>query len=55
MDTSNIQELNRMKPNNCTARIELLGRYDPEEEATIRDPYYVRITFILCYALQGKS
>lgn len=40
MDTSNIQELNRMKPNNCTAKIELLGRYDPEEEVTIRDPYY---------------
>ncbi|XP_076176076.1 low molecular weight phosphotyrosine protein phosphatase [Ptiloglossa arizonensis] len=40
MDNSNIQELNNMKPSNCTAKIELLGNYDPEGEVLIRDPYY---------------
>lgn len=40
MDNSNIQELNDMKPNNATAKIELLGNYDPEGEVIIRDPYY---------------
>lgn len=42
MDNSNIEELNSMKPSNCTAKIELLGKYDPEGETIIRDPYYVK-------------
>ncbi|XP_006620838.1 low molecular weight phosphotyrosine protein phosphatase-like isoform X1 [Apis dorsata] len=41
MDNSNIQYLNTMKPPNTTAKIELLGKYDPRGELTIRDPYYV--------------
>ena len=41
MDNSNIQELNSMKPSNCTAKIELLGKYDPQGDIIIRDPYYV--------------
>ncbi|KOX73842.1 Low molecular weight phosphotyrosine protein phosphatase [Melipona quadrifasciata] len=40
MDTSNIQELNNTKPSNCTAKIELLGKYDPQGDIIIRDPYY---------------
>ncbi|XP_054006679.1 low molecular weight phosphotyrosine protein phosphatase-like [Hylaeus anthracinus] len=40
MDNSNIEELNNMKPKNCTAKIELLGSYDPQGEVIIRDPYY---------------
>ncbi|XP_076619323.1 low molecular weight phosphotyrosine protein phosphatase [Colletes latitarsis] len=40
MDNSNIQELNNMKPHNSTAKIELLGSYDPQGEVIIRDPYY---------------
>ncbi|XP_076760084.1 low molecular weight phosphotyrosine protein phosphatase [Xylocopa sonorina] len=40
MDNNNIQELHNMKPSNGTAKIELLGKYDPEGETIIRDPYY---------------
>lgn len=41
MDKSNIQYLNQMKPPNSTAKIELLGKYDPRGELIIRDPFYV--------------
>ncbi|XP_043605153.1 low molecular weight phosphotyrosine protein phosphatase-like isoform X2 [Bombus pyrosoma] len=41
MDNSNIEELNNMKPANCTAKIELLGKYDPKGEIIIKDPYYM--------------
>ncbi|XP_015590822.1 low molecular weight phosphotyrosine protein phosphatase [Cephus cinctus] len=40
MDNDNISELNRLKPQNCSAKIELLGQYDPNGEIIIRDPYY---------------
>ncbi|XP_003691345.1 low molecular weight phosphotyrosine protein phosphatase isoform X1 [Apis florea] len=40
MDKSNIQYLNQMKPPNSTAKIELLGKYDPRGELIIRDPFY---------------
>ncbi|XP_012259804.1 low molecular weight phosphotyrosine protein phosphatase 1-like [Athalia rosae] len=40
MDEDNIRELERLRPNNSSAVIELLGSYDPEEERIIRDPYY---------------
>ncbi|XP_015429135.1 PREDICTED: low molecular weight phosphotyrosine protein phosphatase-like [Dufourea novaeangliae] len=40
MDNNNIHELNDMKPSNCTAKIELLGNYDPQGDTIIRDPYY---------------
>ncbi|XP_017754758.1 PREDICTED: low molecular weight phosphotyrosine protein phosphatase-like isoform X1 [Eufriesea mexicana] len=41
MDNENIKSLNRLKPNDCKAKIELLGKYDPQQEIIIRDPYYV--------------
>lgn len=40
-----MEELERMKPKNAKAKLELLGKYDPEGEIIIRDPYYVRIYF----------
>lgn len=42
MDDENIYELNKLKPKTCRAKVELLGSYDPNGEAIIRDPYYVR-------------
>ncbi len=32
-----------MKPKNARARVELLGRYDPQGELIIEDPYYVSL------------
>ena len=43
MDDSNISELKDLAPSNSTAKIELLGKYDPEGELIIRDPYYVSL------------
>lgn len=41
MDNDNIQDLNSLKPKEeCRAKVELLGSYDPSGEI-IRDPYYV--------------
>lgn len=40
MDDQNIADLNQRKPTNATAKIELLGKYDPNGETIIRDPYY---------------
>ncbi|KAF7393815.1 hypothetical protein HZH68_010634 [Vespula germanica] len=40
MDVQNIQELNKLKPQGSKAIIELLGKYDPQGETIIRDPYY---------------
>lgn len=34
-------DLKRLAPKNSTAKIELLGDYDPEGPCIIRDPYYV--------------
>ncbi|XP_051816789.1 low molecular weight phosphotyrosine protein phosphatase isoform X1 [Acanthochromis polyacanthus] len=42
MDENNLSELNR-KANlvkNYTAKIELLGSYDPQKQRIIQDPYY---------------
>ncbi|XP_011300605.1 low molecular weight phosphotyrosine protein phosphatase-like isoform X2 [Fopius arisanus] len=41
MDDFNIRELNRIKPQDCKAHIELLGKYHPEGETIIRDPFCV--------------
>lgn len=41
MDDYNIEDLNDIKPNDATARIFLLGDFDPEGERIIRDPYCV--------------
>ncbi|XP_011494207.1 PREDICTED: low molecular weight phosphotyrosine protein phosphatase-like [Ceratosolen solmsi marchali] len=40
MDESNISELNKKKPRGSKAKIELLGKYDPQGETIIVDPYY---------------
>ncbi|XP_036406410.1 low molecular weight phosphotyrosine protein phosphatase isoform X2 [Megalops cyprinoides] len=42
MDESNLRDLNK-KANtvkNCKAQIELLGKYDPQKQLIIKDPYY---------------
>lgn len=41
MDNENIRELNARKPFDATAKILLLGDFDPNGERIIRDPYYV--------------
>ncbi|XP_024147466.1 low molecular weight phosphotyrosine protein phosphatase isoform X2 [Oryzias melastigma] len=42
MDDSNLSDLNRKAKSvkNSTAKIELLGSYDPQNELIIKDPYY---------------
>uniref|UniRef100_A0A3Q1FYA6 Low molecular weight phosphotyrosine protein phosphatase n=1 Tax=Acanthochromis polyacanthus TaxID=80966 RepID=A0A3Q1FYA6_9TELE len=48
MDENNLSELNR-KANlvkNYTAKIELLGSYDPQKQRIIQDPYYADLKFL---------
>ncbi|XP_035000171.1 low molecular weight phosphotyrosine protein phosphatase isoform X1 [Hippoglossus stenolepis] len=42
MDESNLSELNRKAKSvkNYSAKIELLGSYDPQNQLIIKDPYY---------------
>ncbi|XP_050807018.1 low molecular weight phosphotyrosine protein phosphatase isoform X1 [Gopherus flavomarginatus] len=42
MDESNLRDLKRKsnQVKNCTAKIELLGSYDPQKQLIIEDPYY---------------
>ncbi|KAL3272011.1 hypothetical protein HHI36_022477 [Cryptolaemus montrouzieri] len=40
MDSKNISDLERMAPENCKAKIGLLGAYDPQKELIISDPYF---------------
>lgn len=40
MDNANIRDIEEIKPPNSTAKIELLGSYDPKGETIIKDPYY---------------
>lgn len=40
MDDDNMEDLNRSKPKDATAKLLLLGEFDPQCERTIRDPYY---------------
>lgn len=47
MDEDNIEELERKKPQGSKATIDLLGKYDPQGEVIIRDPYYVSIENLL--------
>lgn len=42
MDHDNISDINEVRPRNGTAKVELLGSYDPEGELIIEDPYYGR-------------
>lgn len=46
MDNENIRDLNKRAPKNSTAKILLLGDFDPEGDRIIRDPYYVSISMI---------
>ena len=41
MDTYNISLLSDLAPSDATARVELLGKYDPECPRIIWDPYFV--------------
>lgn len=41
MDDENISELKELSPRDATAKILLLGDFDPEGDRIIRDPYYV--------------
>lgn len=41
MDEDNISDLKERAPTGSTAKILLLGDFDPEWERIIRDPYYV--------------
>ncbi|ESP00796.1 hypothetical protein LOTGIDRAFT_205193 [Lottia gigantea] len=40
MDDENMEDLEGVKPKNSTAKIEMLGTYDSEEEDIIVDPYF---------------
>ncbi|KAH7970506.1 hypothetical protein HPB49_008297 [Dermacentor silvarum] len=40
MDEANISDLRELAPKGSKARIELLGKYDPQGKTIIRDPYY---------------
>lgn len=42
MDEENIADIERVKPKNSKAIIELLGSYDPAGETIIDDPYYTQ-------------
>lgn len=43
MDDENINDLRDLAPNGATAKILLLGDFDPLNDRIIRDPYYVSI------------
>ncbi|KAH9407298.1 phosphatase [Tyrophagus putrescentiae] len=40
MDRENIRNINSKRPANATAKVELLGSYDPQGQLIIEDPYY---------------
>ncbi|KAK9720699.1 Low molecular weight phosphotyrosine protein phosphatase [Basidiobolus ranarum] len=40
MDESNLANLKSRKPKNSKATVEMFGKYDPEGELVIEDPYY---------------
>lgn len=42
MDDENIDDLNGLRPKDASAKVLLLGDFDPEGDRIIRDPYYVR-------------
>lgn len=46
MDNSNILDLKERAPKNATAKILLLGDFDPKGDKIIRDPYYVSVLSI---------
>lgn len=40
MDDENMSDLESIKPKDATAKLLLLGDFDPQGERIIRDPYY---------------
>lgn len=40
MDDSNISNAKAVAPKDATAIVEYLGRFDPQKELIIEDPYY---------------
>ena len=40
MDSNNISDINAVKPRGSKAVVELLGKYDPQKQTIIEDPYY---------------
>lgn len=42
MDHDNIRDINKKKPKTSSAKVALLGSYDPQGELIIEDPYYDR-------------
>lgn len=47
MDYYNIEHLGRIQAQGTSARIELLGKYDPEGDIIIEDPYFVSYGYII--------
>lgn len=47
MDHSNMRDLQERAPKDTKAKIELLGKYDAQNEGIIRDPYFVSFFFFL--------
>ncbi|EEC01491.1 protein-tyrosine-phosphatase, putative, partial [Ixodes scapularis] len=53
MDNANLNDLKDLAPKGSKAKVVLLGKYDPEGQTIIRDPYYVSHSPFLCHlALQ---
>lgn len=53
MDNGIVYNLLQMQPEDSQAKIELLGKYDPNGELNIRDPLFVNIIilYIICIYL----
>lgn len=49
MDNGIVYNLLQMQPEDSQAKIELLGKYDPNGELNIQDPLFVSITVIYVY------
>lgn len=54
MDHENVEDLNIQKPENCRAKVELLGNYHPKGNTIIQDPYYVRPVLMTILELENK-
>lgn len=47
MDEGNINALLKLAPQDSTAKISLLGEFDPNGERIIRDPFFVSIKLVI--------
>lgn len=43
MDVDNMEDLVSLKPKDGTAKLLMLGEFDPQGDKIIRDPYYVSL------------